>query len=106
MKRILLLALAALSAALFPVVARGAAAYQMENLGRGVVAMRTGTSTVYVGWRLLGNDPSGVSFNLYRGATKVNASPLTTSTNLVDSGANLTVANTYTVRAVVGGVEQ
>jgi rhamnogalacturonan endolyase len=101
MKRILLFALAALSTA-----ALVHAAYQMENLGRGVVAMRSGTSTVYVGWRLLGNDPSGVSFNVYRGTTKVNGSPLTSSTNLVDSGANLTVANTYTVRAVIGGVEQ
>ena len=83
-----------------------AAAYQMENLGRGVVAMRTGTSSVYVGWRQLGLDPSGISYNVYRGSTKVNASPVTNSTNLVDTGATLTVANTYTVRPVIGGVEQ
>jgi rhamnogalacturonan endolyase len=101
MKRCLALALAA---CLSLASVRGA--YQMENLGRGVVAVRTGTSTVYVGWRLLGNDPSGIAFNLYRGSTKVNSSPLTTSTNLVDSGANLSVANTYTVRPVIGGVEQ
>jgi rhamnogalacturonan endolyase len=101
MKRIFALLMLGLMAAAFL-----HASYQMENLGRGVVAMRTGTSTVYVGWRLLGNDPSGVAFNVYRGSTKVNASPLTSSTNLVDSGANLTVANTYTVRPVVNGVEQ
>ncbi len=83
-----------------------AAPYQMENLGRGVVAMRTGTSTVYVGWRLLGNDPSDISFNVYRGSTKVNASPITNSTNLVDAGATLSIANAYTVRPVIGGVEQ
>ena len=56
---------------------------QMERLGRGVVAIRTSSTQVYVGWRLLGNDPEDVAFNLYRsanGATavKVNASPITT----------------------------
>jgi hypothetical protein len=78
----------------------------MENLGRGVIAMRTGASSVYVGWRQLGLDPSSISYNVYRGSTKVNASPVTNSTNLVDNGATLTVANTYTVRPVLGGVEQ
>lgn len=68
--------------------------------------MRTGTSSVYVGWRLLGNDPSGISFNVYRGSTKVNGSPITNSTNLIDTGANLSQSNTYTVRPVIGGVEQ
>jgi rhamnogalacturonan endolyase len=106
MKRSFVFALAAFAAAHFAPAAKAAAAYQMENLGRGVIAMRTGTSTVYVGWRQLGLDPSNVSFNVYRGATKVNASPITNSTNLVDSGANLTVANTYTVRPIIGGVEQ
>ena len=78
----------------------------MENLGRGVVAVRTGSNSVYVGWRLLGLDPSGIGFNVYRGSTKVNSSVLTTSTNLVDTGATLSVANTYTVRPVISGVEQ
>jgi rhamnogalacturonan endolyase len=79
---------------------------QMERLNRGVVAMRTGTSSVYVGWRLFGTEAAGTAFNVYRGSTKVNASPITGNTNLVDTGANLGAANTYTVRAVVGGVEQ
>jgi rhamnogalacturonan endolyase len=82
------------------------APYQMENLGRGVVAMRTSSTQVYVGWRLLGLDSPGIAFNVYRGTTKVNVSPITASTNLVDSGANLTVANTYTVRPVIESVEQ
>ena len=82
------------------------AAYQMENLGRGVIAMRTGTSSVYVGWRLLGLDPSGIGFNVYRGSTKINSSVITASTNIVDTAANLTVSNTYTVRPVINGVEQ
>ncbi len=102
MNRFVLFALVAFAS---PIVG-SAAPYQMENLGRGVVAMRTGTSSVYVGWRQLGLDSSSISYNVYRGSTKVNASPITDSTNLVDTGANLTVANTYTVRPVIGGVEQ
>jgi rhamnogalacturonan endolyase len=82
-----------------------AAPYRVEKLNRGVIAMRSGSS-VFVSWRLLGLDPAGIGFNVYRGSTKVNASVLTTSTNLVDTGANLAVANAYTVRAVVNGVEQ
>lgn len=79
------------------------AQYQMEYLGRGVVALRTSSSQVYVGWRLLGTDPSGIAFNVYRGTTKVNASPITASTNITD---NITTNDTYTVRPVIGGVEQ
>jgi len=30
---------------------------QMEKLGRGVVAMRTSSTQVYIGWRMLGTDP-------------------------------------------------
>src|SRR6185436_6217767 len=96
----------ALVALLLPASAVYSAPYQMENLGRGVVAMRTGTNSVYVGWRLLGLDASGIGFNVYRGSTKVNSSVLTASTNLVDTGATLSVANTYTVRPVINGVEQ
>ena len=40
----------------------------MENLGRGVVVVRSGETSAYVGWRLLGTDPAGVGFNLYRAA--------------------------------------
>jgi rhamnogalacturonan endolyase len=76
---------------------------QMENLDRGVVAVRTSSSQVYVGWRQLGTEAYTVGYNVYRGGTKLNASPITTSTNYVDS---TTANSTYTVRAVVGGVEQ
>lgn len=85
------------------VVSASYAQKQMEKLGRGVVAMRTGTGTVYVGWRLLGTDPSGIAFNVYRGSTKVNSTPITASTNYVD---NVTTNSSYTVRPVINGVEQ
>ncbi|MCG7379325.1 rhamnogalacturonan lyase [Paenibacillus sp. ACRSA] len=75
----------------------------MEFLDRGVVAVKTGNG-VFVSWRLLGTEGSNVSFNVYRDGTKVNASPITNSTNLQDaSGTN---NSKYTVRAVVGGAEQ
>jgi autotransporter-associated beta strand protein len=83
---------------------------QMENLGRGVVAMRTGASTAYIGWRLLANDPEGVGFNLYRSlnggtAVKLNAQPITNATDFVDSTATLTVSNSWFVSPVTNGVE-
>ena len=43
-------------AAIWP-TATAHAQRQMEKLGRGVVALRTGTSTAYIGWRLLATDP-------------------------------------------------
>lgn len=76
---------------------------QTENLGRGVVSVRSG-STNLVSWRLLGTDPSDVGFNVYRSGTRLNASPLTGSTNYRDAGAPSEAS--YTVRAVVDGTEQ
>jgi fibronectin-binding autotransporter adhesin len=84
---------------------------QMERLGRGLVAMRSSSTQIYVGWRLLGNDPRDIAFNLYRSANgaaavKVNASPLTATTDYVDTPASLsTTAYTYSVKPVIGGVE-
>ena len=83
---------------------------RMENLGRGVVAVRTATG-VYVGWRMLGTDPSNIAFNLYRATgdgepVKINAAPITDSTNYVDTGVDTTKANAYFVRPVIAGVEK
>jgi hypothetical protein len=78
-------------------------AKQMERLNRGLISVRSGSGN-YVGWRLLGTDPAGVAFNLYRGSTRVNSSPITNSTNFFDSGA--AAGQSYTVRAVVNGAEQ
>src|SRR5688572_11241097 len=39
-----------------------AAARPMENLGRGVVAVRSSNTNVLVSWRLLGLDPDGIGF--------------------------------------------
>ncbi|MCG5454325.1 rhamnogalacturonan lyase [Micromonospora sp. PSH03] len=75
----------------------------MEKLDRGLISVRSGNGNL-VSWRLLGTETSGVAFNLYRGSTKVNASPITGATNYLDSGA--AAGSAYTVRAVVGDTEQ
>jgi len=84
---------------------------RMENLGRGVVATRTGTSSIFINWRLFGNDPNGIGFNLYRStaggeAVKINTSVLTAGTNYTDNSAVMTSANSYFVKPVLKGVEQ
>ncbi|MFY1624054.1 cellulose binding domain-containing protein [Micromonospora sp. WMMD735] len=80
-----------------------AGAKQLEDLDRGLISVRSGNGNL-VSWRLLGTETSGVSFNLYRGSTRVNATPITGATNYLDSGA--AAGSAYTVRAVVGGAEQ
>src|SRR5688500_10716574 len=44
----------------------GYAQRHMEHLGRGVVAIHQSDGKVAVSWRLLGTDPEGITFNLYR----------------------------------------
>jgi rhamnogalacturonan endolyase len=97
-------------AAVLLVPAAGGAQYRAENLGRGVVAVRTSETTAYVGWRLLGTDPPGLAFNVYRStaggpAVRLNAAPLVTTTDYVDASADLSQANTYFVRPVLEGAE-
>ncbi|WP_407562232.1 carbohydrate-binding protein [Streptomyces sp. 184] len=76
---------------------------QMEDLNRGLTSVRSGSGNL-VSWRLLGNEPSSTAFNVYRGSTKLNTSPITSSTNYLDAGAPADAS--YTVRAVVDGAEQ
>lgn len=81
---------------------KAAAAAQLERLDRGLVSVHTGNDNL-VSWRWLATDPNDVTFNLYRGAVKVNSSPITTANYLHKDAPN---SADYTVRAVVGGVEQ
>ena len=74
---------------------------QMEKLDRGVVAVAT-PSGVLVGWRLLGTEPAGVRFNVYRDGKRLNREPQAL-TNLSDAQGR--VDSLYTVRAVVDGHE-
>src|SRR5688572_21652608 len=116
----------ALAAVLVAASAVAHAQRLMENLSRGVVAIHQPDGKVAVSWRLLGIDPEGVAFNLYRqsepgtggrggggrgggapgGPAKLNTQPLTGATFFVDENANLGTRTSYFVRAVVNGVEQ
>ena len=86
---------------------------QMENLGRGVIAVNIGDARgekVFVGWRMLGTDPNDIAFNLYRSAAeaepvKLNDQPITQSTNYIDRDVDLSCSNSYFVRPVVDGNE-
>ena len=98
MRRSLLIVFAMLCVAFVAQAARN-----IENLDRGLVAVKT-SSGVFLSWRVLGNDPSGIGFNIYRDGTKVNSSVITDCSNMTD--ANGTTSSTYTVRPVINGTEQ
>jgi Rhamnogalacturonan I lyases beta-sheet domain len=89
----------------------GTGARQMEFLNRGIVAVYQGSGNDYISWRLLGTDPSDISFNLYRqldagAAVKLNNQPLTQTTDFRDLGVGNSQSRTYFVRPVIGGIEQ
>ena len=47
-----------------------AVAESILSLPIGTVAMRTGPSTAYVGWRLLGTDAENIGFNVLQALTE------------------------------------
>jgi rhamnogalacturonan endolyase len=84
--------------------------YVVENLGRGLIALRASETTVYVGWRLLGTDRSDLAFNVYRASdgdapVKLNSAPIVATTDFVDTTADVSRVNTYTVRPVLKDTE-
>ncbi|MBN2594999.1 MAG: rhamnogalacturonan lyase [Sedimentisphaerales bacterium] len=83
---------------------------RMENLTRGIVAVKQTDNSVYVGWRLFGTDPQTIAFNLYRISgtaepVKVNDTPVTEATNYVDRNADTNQSLRYFVRPVLNGDE-
>lgn len=83
---------------------------QMENLDRGVVAIKE-NGKFYIGWRILGTDPDNLAFNLYRksgtkNALRINTDPITGASNFTDSSASTTENNTWFVKSVLNGVEK
>ncbi len=79
--------------------------YQMENLNRGLIAVRSGSGN-YVSWRMLGAEydaqsPSRVAYRLYRDGSLVTT--VTNSTNYYDSGASSNAS--YAVSVVIDGKE-
>ncbi len=84
---------------------------KMENLGRGLVAVRTANTSAFISWRLLGTESWDVGFNIYRSsgeneAVKLNSEVLVNGTNYTDNASNILLDNTYFVKPVIDGVEQ
>ncbi|PYE44266.1 fibronectin type III domain-containing protein [Paenibacillus barcinonensis] len=75
----------------------------MEYLDRAPVAVQTEQGN-YIGWRMLGLDADSIAFNLYRDGMKLNAEPLTGSTNYTD--AEGTETSKYRVMTVENGIEK
>ncbi|MFG6687758.1 autotransporter-associated beta strand repeat-containing protein [Mariniflexile sp. HNIBRBA6329] len=83
----------------------------VQDLDRGVVAIRSESSKAFISWRLFATEPTTTGFNLYRSsgggtAVKLNTTILTTGTNYTDTTANFNVSNEYFVKAVINDVEQ
>ncbi len=72
-----------------------------EILNRGLVAVKVTSSLTFLSWRLLGNDPDNIAFDIYRNGTKINAQPITDRTNFSDNAAG----TQYTVKTLLNGVE-
>jgi rhamnogalacturonan endolyase len=83
---------------------------QMEKLGRGVVAVRSTSDSVFISWRLLGTEPENMTFNVYckpakGSAIKLNEQPVSSGTFFIDTKADLTQENSYYVTVVENGKE-
>ncbi|WP_269226253.1 rhamnogalacturonan lyase [Flavobacterium eburneipallidum] len=75
----------------------------VEKLNRGLVATRLNSNQVYINWRMLGTEPTNVSYNLYCNDKKVAGSPFATTTNFTHE---ITTDETYFIRAIINGTEQ
>ncbi|MBN1306917.1 MAG: rhamnogalacturonan lyase [Chitinispirillaceae bacterium] len=76
---------------------------EVEKLTRGLVAVKSG-SGYFLSWRLFGTDQgTDIAFNIYKGTTKLNSTPITDATCYQDNGNS---TGDYSVRAIVGGEEQ
>lgn len=88
-----------------------ATAQRAEKIDRGVVALTIDESTIYVGWRLLLDDPEDVSFNVYRrdigfgGYEVVNPEPVVNSTNYIDKTITPGHAYNYSITVINRGYE-
>lgn len=78
-----------------------AAQRQIETLDRGLVVVPANGGGNLVSWRITATDATNIGFNVYRGSTLLNTSPITNRSNFVDTGGS--VSSTYTVRPVVNG---
>jgi rhamnogalacturonan endolyase len=82
---------------------------QMENLDRGVVAVRNKEGNVFISWRLLGTERTDLAFNVYRSqqgkTTKLNKSPVNKTTHFIDITTATGNQVSYFVKAIEKGKE-
>jgi len=76
-----------------------------EKLGRGVVAIRENSQTVFVSWRYLSSDPMNVGFNVYRNGIKLTKEPIVNGTFFKDFDTDFG-KKVYAVKPVIQGKEQ
>ena len=76
-----------------------------ERLDRGLVAVPDENGRIHVGWRLLGSDPKDAAFDVYRSVDgqaprKLTPTPITKTTDFLDTNVPLAEESEYTVRIV------
>ena len=79
-----------------------------EPLGRGLVALPNADGSIYLGWRLLKNDPKDIAFDVYRrtesqDSQKLTEVPISKTTDFVDKTPLAGIQNEYVVVPVAGG---
>lgn len=74
---------------------------QMEQLGRGVVAVGV-EKGMFVSWRMLGTDDTSIKFNVYRDGKLINSQPIE-NTSITDPAGKLD--SKYSVVPVLNGAE-
>ena len=75
----------------------------VEKLNRGLVATRLNADQVYINWRMLGTEPTNISYNLYCNDKKVAGSPFTNTTNFTHQ---TTTDGNYYIRAIINDAEE
>lgn len=99
------------SALLLAAVASASSAQcQIENLDRGLVAIRMDDRRTFLSWRFLGTDSDDVAFNVYRSQgdkppVKLNVEPIGAATNFIDTEAHPAERTHYSVRPVIASKE-
>ena len=81
-----------------------------ESLDRGIIAMYINSSHVYIGWRLLEDDPQNISFNIYRDTLesspiKLNTKLINKTTDFIDKPPSNETNIRYWIRPVVNSIE-
>ena len=76
---------------------------QREKLGRGLIAVRSGSSRVFLTWRYLSQDPMDITFNIYKDGAYVGN---TAKTSFLDKNYATAKEAVYKVIPVTDSVEQ